>query len=358
MHPDMYRRMHFPTFHAWGELRSVFVEFIWATLDTMSQDVGFDELARRVVEAWKQEDSSIPGFEWRQNVAKILAARPTFWSVCSLESAIEMSLMVDPLFFELLELGTKSSRMDNKYSAASSAIRFLESVPRTSWKHFRSIKLIEDEVSMVISVSHSLGLVPFCRLNPKARVERVVNVWKVAITPEFSTAMNPLQTSSIIKALGRWILETSRLSQRGMPDGSYRLILDGNSTPEKTSEAFQVMNESIALQAAFELCYDREIFSQPTWVEFYTRNFYYWGALYRALKRLESGDYASLIQCNFNTGVVPARENLLEHRSEWSVEEWLQEWDDNQVQIFETDAPLPPFMELHNFCKFLPHRFL
>jgi hypothetical protein len=57
----------------------------------------------------------------------------------------------------------------------------------------------------------------------------------------------------------------------------------------------------------------------------------------------------SLIHCNFDMGTVPDRECLIRNRSGG---DWLHEWEDYQTQPFETEAPLPLFLDLHSFCQY------
>ncbi|KAF2440239.1 hypothetical protein P171DRAFT_435072 [Karstenula rhodostoma CBS 690.94] len=347
--PDLYGRMRFPTQPAWGEPRSEFVEFIWYALDIMSQHKDFVREAQHVAKVWTEKERGVGVCDWEQHITAIIASRPPFWAIYDVDKSTEMSAMVEPRYSELVNLWDNSFHMANQYSAASLAIRFFESLPRATWKDFRRIELVENQVSIADSPSHSRGLIPFCRFNPRAHIDRIVNVWKVAITHEYNTTVEPLQTSTIMKGLGRWILEAVQLPQRGMPEGSYRLVLDGNPTKTKSAEAHQAMNQAVGLQAALDLCFDRRIFSHPSWFERYSRHYYYWGTLYQALQELEHGKKKPLINCNFETGILPSLEKLIEDRVGWSVGDWLQEWEDHQTQPFETEAPLPAFLDLHPF---------
>jgi hypothetical protein len=74
-----------------------------------------------------------------------------------------------PLNFEKLEY---------PYSATSSAIRFLGSLPTVTRTEVRDVRLHEDRISVAKSASHARGLISLCRENPNLRVERRVSLWE------------------------------------------------------------------------------------------------------------------------------------------------------------------------------------
>ncbi|KAK7178664.1 hypothetical protein PSPO01_15272 [Paraphaeosphaeria sporulosa] len=206
-------------------------------------------------------------------------------------------------------------------------------------------------MSVAISPSHAQGLVHFCRRHPKLRVKRIVNLWRAGISPD-DRPERPLRTSIITKAFGRWIFETLELQERGMPEGSFTLILDGNLIPEKASQIFRAVKSDAARQAALDLCYERNILPRPSWVERRHRFGYQWEGLPQAIKNLQNGEYASFIECNFDLGAAFEPERLTRERIGWTAEDWEDEWADRQSDSFDTADPLPPWLELHPMCTY------
>jgi hypothetical protein len=206
-------------------------------------------------------------------------------------------------------------------------------------------------MSIANSPSHAQGLIQFCRQNPRLQIERIVNLWKAGISPD-SRPDKPLRTSIISKAFGRWIFETLELRQGGMPAGSFKLVLDGNPILEKASYIFEAVKGDVARQAALDLCYERNILSRLSWFQRRRRCGYQWEGLPQAITNLQNGDYASFIECNFDLGAVYDPEILIKERRGWTAEEWADEWADRQDDKFDTELPLPPWLELHPMCKY------
>jgi hypothetical protein len=110
-----------------------------------------------------------------------------------------------------------------RYSAASSAIQFLQSLHHDTGSQFRTIKLLEDKVSINNPPSHVQGLIPFGPRYSKLHIERSVNLWTAGICPGIEIRGErwlPLTASRITKSLGGSIFETLELR-------SFRLTLDG-----------------------------------------------------------------------------------------------------------------------------------
>ena len=63
------------------------------------------------------------------------------------------------------------------FSAASVAIRFLGRIPEQQRLSMRKIILDENRPSVSLSVSHAVGLIPFCNENAKLHIEHRWNLW-------------------------------------------------------------------------------------------------------------------------------------------------------------------------------------
>ncbi|KAF2437272.1 hypothetical protein P171DRAFT_184198 [Karstenula rhodostoma CBS 690.94] len=354
--PTLGGSARFPTNLRWGELRTIWVDFVRCTLRNLAKHPDFIDEAEHTVQSWKPtlpgERSATPWDpdvnNWRYDAASLAAAHPLLWDIPNLEASTNLALLAEPDPLGKRKWKARSNVDLYAHSAASIAIRFLESVSSAVQARVRQIILLEDRVTVANSPSHVQGLLPFYRANPRLHIQRVVNVWEVGITPETRFAIEPLRISAITKSLGCWILETMRL-QGQIPEGSFQLILDGNPTLDITSEAFRLMMHGAALHNALNELFDRQVLPRPSLLHS-SRNrafAYHYNGLYEALRKLGDGQCASWIDCNFEIGTMPDTQSLIEERSGWSVEDWEHEWNEHLLQEFETGDPLPPYRELH-----------
>jgi hypothetical protein len=353
---------NFPINLCWGELRSVWVDFVRCTLGRLAEHPNFNDEAERIVGSWKPnlhgERSTTPwdpeSSSWRYNVTALAAARPHLWAIPDLEVSTNLGLLVQPYPREKTKWQKQWVQELYAHSAASVAIRFLESVPQTVRIQLRHIVLLEDRVTGANSPSHAQGLLSFYRANPRLRIQRVVNVWTVGITPETIFPIEPLRISAITKSLGCWILEALRLEEQGIPEGSFQLILDGNPLLDITSEAFRLMMRGTALYNALDELFNGQILPRPGLLHSSRSRAFasHYASLHGALQKLQNNQCASWIHCNFEVGAMPDSQSLVKERSGWSVEDWEHEWNEHMMQEFETGDPLPPYRELHPVCKF------
>jgi hypothetical protein len=248
------------------------------------------------------------------------------------------------------------------YSAASQVIRFFRSLTKRSFLQVRNVILREDFESVAIPECHGVGLIPFCTENPNLRVERFVSLWQNAfpvrryeyVEREASSrhVQNPwwlhndkLRSSDITQSVGAWIVEADLLPSLGMPKDSYTLVLDGDPTPAKSSEAFEIVKRDAAWQAALDIGCARGSFPTPTWFERRLMPVgYHYEALPSVMQRLSRD--SSLIRCNFDPGPPHSAQALFDAHSSWTLAQWVQEWFSHEPSSFETESPLPPWYQL------------
>lgn len=148
-----------------------------------------------------------------------------------------------------------------RFSAASVAIKFLSSLPSTLRLHLRHIRLLENNVCVAFPESHAQGLIRFCVENPRLRVERRVSLWKAIFQQptnihdretvnalsapedqEFNartyTDNEGFSTLSATNNLALWIMEAVALTPAGMPQKSFKLVLDGAPDDNVVSDFF------------------------------------------------------------------------------------------------------------------------
>jgi hypothetical protein len=294
-----------------GETRSVWNDFNQLVLSIISRHPDFTQYAEDVILRVGH------GFD-RANFMEVINQNPCPWTVYGTDEAMRFVRLVGPPDDSMSDEKTK--RKDGplfRYSAASLAIRFLQSLHSDSQSQFRTITLLEDKASINNPPSHVQGLIPFCRRNPRLHIERALNLWTAGICFGMPFIQG-VRATMITRSLGGWIIEALELRDRGMPDGSFRLTLDGDPIPDMASQISGAVKRDASRQAALDICFDRHILPlpRPSWFtrEGRLRGNYQWKRLPEAIAKLQSGDYAWLISCNFDLGAPCDPERLISDR--------------------------------------------
>ncbi|OIW27654.1 hypothetical protein CONLIGDRAFT_634000 [Coniochaeta ligniaria NRRL 30616] len=337
--------------------------------------LGLDgELGDCCVDAWH-----IPSSDELDRMAKVL--RPT---VSQLEATYGGKVTDFDGIWE-------RNRFIYRFSAAAVAIRFLRQNPKYR-NHIRHIVLNEDREAVAFPESHGKGLVPFCRENPRLRIERRVNLWtnlflKVtrpnkeglwlhhlhAATPgylrgtaeEYSLGLidgfsldegvrhdsMDSDSHSITQSVAAWTREASVLPS------SISLVLDGDPAPEQASIIFQqVVVQEATWHNALEESLARGLLSpKPV----YSPEWWAW--------KRRGGDPAALsegwvcdgwpqmvldmisgsghVSCNFHVDAFSQSdvEQIIWANRSWSHEEWADSVDTRPTWylVFPTLPPLP-----------------
>jgi hypothetical protein len=125
----------------------------------------------------------------------------------------------------------------------------MQKLPPQDLSSIRQIIVHEDHPSVATPASYGQGLIPFCRKNPKISIERRVDVWRT----EFAGAgYTKRSTTFVIQDIMVWVHETALLSSKGMPSGSFKLVLHG-PTPQASQQLHDaVVQCEIVQEAALE----------------------------------------------------------------------------------------------------------
>lgn len=313
----------------------------------MSKDAKFLEEADRVIDSWISEfpevrcQWSAENYMTKTSAYELINTAPQSWTIPSPEDVIR--------FNSALGIRTPLPRLPKDYnvesvgiSATSLAIRFLETYPDIVSK-VRKIDLIEEYMSRANSPSHARGLIPFCLLNRNLRFNRIVNIWGDALARYDWTThclMEPfggLDQAAMTEALAPWFLETLALVERhGMPQGSYRLVLQGGPVmPRRLARIFRELHRNVAFNLAMERCYERGFLLRPVWSELRRRPGYYYERLPEMLKKLVNGEYSSLIECKFDTGIPCDPEPLVKGRERWGIDDWKRDWSKKYSKSYD-----------------------
>lgn len=228
--------MDVPVTTTLGEPLSLWADFVHYSLGLMSEDPFVVEVVKNMASSLTERSNGnlcISG-------AELIRVNLRPWSIPTKKEVSRFGSMV-----LLSSWDTDPSCLIGcfgivlSFSAASMAIRFLDSIHTNTRGQMRKIVLLEEYESAAHPSSHARGLIPFCQQNPRLRVERVVNLWSTVILGECAYASFPKRR--IVESVGRWIAEAVALPEYGMPNGSFQLIFDGSTCPEKSLEAIDVV---------------------------------------------------------------------------------------------------------------------
>ncbi|KAK2760589.1 hypothetical protein CKAH01_05275 [Colletotrichum kahawae] len=206
-----------------------------------------------------------------------------------------------------------ADRFNYRFSAAATAISFLQSLPVKDRMQLRSIVLNEDRESVALPESHGQGLIPFCKENAALRIER------------------------------RWMVEASRLVAAGMPEESFKLVLDAGSAPQQATEIFQF---AIQQGASWQQAWTK--YQQQSFILQYGSTRKLPGLMFTQFPRILRDVTAkrSIISCNFDIGEAWSFESKFPLYEHWTEEKWEEEWGVFSATSWQTKPPLPEWQTL------------
>ena len=327
-----------------GEATSTWNEFTQYLLQSMSKHPQFLKEARKV--------PCVP--LWSSN--KVIELKDVHFEPWSIPSNTDLTHLakvcgIKPKITDCL-VETKCS-----YSAASVALRFLHSVPKSTRDTMRKIVLLEDREAVANPKCHGQGLIKMCKAHPKLRIKHIVSLWQNAfpvitlrslyhVACEYGWGVDRvnhdrLESAHVTYTIGSWIAEALALPSYGMPRGSYSLIFDGNPNPEHASKVFQVVQRDAAWQSALDFAYMSGMLPKPSPAARRLQKGYMYEGLPEAIYNISIG--SGPITCNFDLSPPCDIENLLQEHRGWSIDDWSEKWNSHQPKEFQTESPLPPW---------------
>ncbi|CAJ0554818.1 Ff.00g133310.m01.CDS01 [Fusarium sp. VM40] len=159
-------------------------------------------------------------------------------------------------------------REKTRFSAASAAIRFLDSLTYNQRIQLRTITIHEDLPSVNNASLHGLGLVPFLQENPLLRVQRRVSVLYCFLGIAYMDLISVdrinvrLKTDSfwnvsdwpMLGTLSRWFLDARNVANAGISPGSFTLVLESGTDADFCTEVFErFVHPKIALKQAWDV---------------------------------------------------------------------------------------------------------
>ena len=222
-------------------------------------------------------------------------------------------------------------RIKFRFSAAAVAIKFLNSIPSVTRLHIRKILLNEDHEAIGYPACHALGLIPFGIENVHLHIERRVNLWR-NILPGGHQCLSRMgrytnkdsklcQVKHITPVFCTWIKEVFALFEAGMPPGSFSFMFDGEPTPDRSSQVFQVVQQDASKKYFFE--------EFPRWID-------------------EIVEGSSCIGCNFPIKEPPDLDDeIFETNYKSPVEAtWKGNLRLSRPKHLQTSSPLPKWLDM------------
>lgn len=225
-------------------------------------------------------------------------------------------------------------------SAASIAIHFLENIPGQR-RYIRKIILDERSPGENFPECHGLGLIQFCKENPRLRIERRVNMWTNLWQPGGCDDENMgIWEDSVTKDVALWIVEALALVPAGMPQGSFTLVLDGNPAPEQCTKIFQRVQRDAAWQTALLKSFDLGILPKASYQDIRITDGFTYMDFPSALQEIARGTCLA-VRANFDLGEPVDVEAIIEAHRQWTLSDWEHRW--YSWVDYQTVPPLPTY---------------
>jgi hypothetical protein len=152
---------------SWGETPSIWRDFIDFVLSLISKDSRFVEQSHTAWRSWDSYDG--------EQVLELVNTCTQPWNIPDAKELEVMSKLANVSGEHQSTFYSPTTKY--AYSAASSAIRFLRSIPLAMRLAVRNIHLSEDRESVAFPTCHGRGFIPLCQENLKLRVTHSVSLW-------------------------------------------------------------------------------------------------------------------------------------------------------------------------------------
>ncbi|KAI8716977.1 hypothetical protein NCS52_00992700 [Fusarium sp. LHS14.1] len=219
------------------------------------------------------------------------------------------------------------------FSAAAVAIRFLDWMPKHQRLQMRNIIINEDRLAVGCPEGHVLGLIPFCRENPRLRVEQRVNLWRNLLlrmgVPQMWGAIklaelghndewdHKLDLYPVSSALASWGFHVMEVMGESMPAGTFSFVLDGDPDLNLSSDLFDTLvHPTVAWLKAYTECSSRGLFPEASQDIFYFPT----AAYLEGIEPLLGG--SSFLKTNFNVGQPWDYKKLAETQQDLPFSAW------------------------------------
>ncbi|KAJ4312502.1 hypothetical protein N0V84_009906 [Fusarium piperis] len=236
-----------------------------------------------------------------------------------------------------------------RFSAAATAIRFLQRLPIHKRVQIRHLVLHEDHPSVGTPSTHVQGLAPFFKENPRLWVERRVSMLgciegrldspqdvaqffqeQADGRPEDRRGVDLIFFPS---RLSEWLIDAMAAANVGIPAKSFTFILEAGSHADFCTDLFQqAIHRDIAWYKAHKACVERGFIVSPP--------------VKRRRRLLDEGleeavehllNQTSFVRSDFNPGLPWDFERLVGETKDLGAFQWEVKW--TQRKPWELDMP-------------------
>ncbi|KAF5252341.1 hypothetical protein FANTH_2641 [Fusarium anthophilum] len=257
------------------------------------------------------------------------------------------------------------------FSATAVAIRFLARLSPIQRGYLRKLILNEDRISVGFPESHAIGMIPFCKENPKLHLEQRIDVWHHIVAhsqiPAYKLANMYFERSepeagesySLDDIFGpgqdfdftNWVVHGLEVVKAGMPEGSWSVVFDGEPDLNLATDLFTtLLKRTIVWQTFYSDCVSLGLFTNPTHPD-------YPFATVPLDGRAPESRRSSIFQCNFNLDrpwnldEIAADHNIHNDRHEGRLDIWLRTVNlESEPIYFRISSPTVNIRQLCLVC--------
>ncbi|KAF5702438.1 hypothetical protein FGLOB1_9594 [Fusarium globosum] len=250
--------------------------------------------------------------------------------------------------------------------------RFLESLGNWHRVQDHDSGFLDSRISIGFPESHAIGMIPFCKENPKMHLEQRVDVWNnLVMSSERPTAYRltnmyfersepeageyyslydvyaPDQDSYFTN----WVVHGLEVVKAGMPARSWSVVFDGEPDLNLATDLFTtIIKRTIVWHTFYSDCVSLGLFTDPSHPE-------YPFATSTSDKRVPERMRSSIFQCNFNLDrpwnldKIAADHNVHNDEHEGDLSFWLRSTvDDSEPIDFRISSPAVAIGKLRHVC--------
>nr|RBQ91417.1 hypothetical protein FVER53263_20084 [Fusarium verticillioides] len=214
----------------------------------------------------------------------------------------------------LLEHFTGRCREKLRFSAAATAIRFLQRLPITQRKQMRRVILHEDLPSVNLPSRHAQGFIPFLKENSLLRVERRASVLGCVANQRPYDYIAHIEGDDVVSppyipdrhfeaSIFYWLLDASAVVNSGVGSNCFTFVLEAGQHSNYCSEFFQnFIQAEISKSKAWKICQDAGLLPslRPTIRECNDARYAKDPRFEKLVDQLVTG--TSSLRCDFNPG--------------------------------------------------------
>ncbi|KAG5794595.1 hypothetical protein H9Q69_006357 [Fusarium xylarioides] len=264
----------------------------------------------------------------------------------SLSNWLPIKVDSDPTMFDTRYKGPKYIyRRKYWFSATAAAIKFLTRMSPTQRGYLQKLVLKESTIAVGFPESHAIGMIPFCKQNPKLHIEQRVDVWQnFVMSSERPSAYSlngihfersepqPGEHHFLDSVSGpeqdvvfsNWVVHGMEVVRAEMPAGSWSVVFDGSPDLNLATDLFTtLLKRTIVWQTFYTDCVSLGLFADPSHPD-------YPFATVVLDERPAERKRSSIFQCNFNLDrpwnldEIAANHNIHHEAFRWKLGYWLQ----------------------------------